>query len=158
VALPAEGEWLSSGFTLDGIGALQERNVLDYRSAAADRQPVGLLDAAVASWGNGTSAGSAADAAARLLSNPRSASLQRGSREAGRHAWLARRGLPFCEPFPCSHTAGPVLTKQGTRLGAEPTDSPHAPGAAGVIIRSPRWSTRIASTSLHPLTFVMRWF
>ena len=148
----------SSRFTLYGIGALEGRNVLDFSSAAADRQLAGLLDAAAASWRNGTSAGSAASSVARLLSNPRSASLQRGSGAAGRHARLARRGLPFREPFACSHPAGPVLTKQRTRPGAEPTHGPHTPAAAGVVIRSPCCSTRIARTSLHPLTFVSRWF
>ena len=155
--IPVEAERLSSRFIFVGIGALQGRNVLDWRSAAADRQPVGLLDAAAASWRNGTSAGSAGSFVARLLSNPRGASLQRGSRAARRHACLARRGLPFRESFACSHPACPVLTKRGTRLGAESTDSPHAPCAAGVVIRNPSWSTRIASTSLH-LTFDSRWF
>src|ERR1700759_4003362 len=115
-------EWLClpkpNGFPQDSLSTelahCKGEIVLDCSSAAADRQLVGLLDAVAASWGNGTSAGSAADAVARLLSNPRSASLQRGSRAAGRHACLARRGLPFLESFACGHPADPVLTKQGT--------------------------------------------
>jgi hypothetical protein len=151
-------ERLPARFTLDGIGALQGRNVLDCRGAAADRQPVGLLDAAAATWRNGTSAGSAAGAAARLLSSPRDASLQRGSSAARRHAWLARRRLPLREPSACSHSAGAVLTKQGTGPRAKPAGSPDVLGATGVGIGSPWWSTRIARTALHPLTFVSRWF
>ncbi len=58
------------------------------------------------------------------------------ARQGGTPA-LARRGLPFREPFACSHSAGAVPTKQGTWPCAEFTDSPHAPGAAGVVIRSP---------------------
>ncbi len=100
---------------------------VDCRSAAADRQPVDVLDAAPGSRGNSARTGSAGDAASRLLPRARGSSLHDGDGDGqlGQQVGVAWARMPVHLFAARSHSSDTVSAGDAATLRQQCTGSSH---------------------------------